>query len=87
MHLMVDLNSVSMIYVKCYKLTCQWGIKQSALLLHKSRHDECGQSHFKIVPLNFLLPKKKGNRIKGSATEHYFQANVRCSEVVMIQQS
>ena len=36
MYLMVDLNTISMIYVKCYKLTFQWGIKQSAVLLHKN---------------------------------------------------
>lgn len=58
-YLMVDLNSVFMIYVKYYKLTSQWGIKQSAVLLHKNRHDGCGQSLFQIVPLNFLIQKKK----------------------------
>lgn len=61
---MVDLNSISMIYMKCYKLTCQWGLKQSAVLLHKNRHDGCGQYLFQTVPLNFLTPKKKKNRNK-----------------------
>lgn len=83
---MVDLNSVFMIYVKYYKLTSQWGIKQSAVLLHKNRHDGCGQSLFQIVPLNFLIQKKKKERNEWKCNRALLPDKCQTSEVIMIQQ-
>lgn len=86
MYLMVDLNSISMIYMKCYKLTCQWGLKQSAVLLHKNSHDGCGQYLFQIVPLNFLIPKKKKEINEWKCNRALLPDKCQTSEVIMIRQ-